>query len=198
MHKDKEDEKNQIKEKDDKKLKKATIFPHLVKEDFLAGIKNPLVFLAQGLGSGCFYPMQGTVGTLGGVLVYLVISPWIPLDLWALWVVVASILGIPLCTYAERKLGTKDPFSIVWDEWCGIWLAYLLIGPDNVVALIIGFCIFRWLDIKKPWIIGMAERKFNKGTGIMLDDIIAGVATLIILKVVSSITYSVTSLFTIS
>ena len=183
MSKDNSNLDNQSKEKYDDKWR----FPYLVKEDFYKGIKNPLVFLAQGLGSGCFRPMQGTWGTLGGVLVYLAIAPWLPEHIWAIWVVCACVLGIPLCSYAERKLNNKDPHSVVWDEWCGIWLAYLYMLPADWIYLILGFVIFRWLDIKKPWLIGMAERKFKRGAGIMLDDVAAGIITAVILNVLSSL-----------
>ncbi len=159
-------------------------FPRLIKEDFQAGIKNPLVLLAQGLGSGCITPMQGTWGTLGGVLVYLLALTYgVDYFNWMTFVIFACLAGIPLCSYAEDKLKSKDPHSVVWDEWCGIWLAYAVLPfmPASSMPvdlwLIIAFVLFRWLDITKPWLIGMMERKFSKGAGIMLDDIVAGLAT---------------------
>lgn len=159
-------------------------FPHLIKEDLQAGMKDPLVFLAQGLGSGCISPMQGTWGTLGGVLVYLLaFTNGIDYSYWIAFVIFACVAGIPLCSYAEGKLKSKDPHSVVWDEWCGIWLAYAwlpfmpITSVPVYVWLIIAFVLFRWLDITKPWLIGMMEKNFRKGAGIMLDDIVAGLAT---------------------
>lgn len=162
-------------------------FPHLVKEDWNAGIRDPLLFLAQGLGSGCIAPMRGSWGTLGGVAFYLLIAEYITnYSYWMVFVVLATIVGIPLCTYAENKLASKDPHCVVWDEWCGIWFAYSLLplmpvsSMPNYAWLIIGFVIFRWLDITKPGLIGKMEN-LSKGAGIMLDDIVAGIATAAIL-----------------
>lgn len=178
-------------------------WPRLVKEEFDVGRKDLLVFLAQGLGSGCITPMQGTWGTLGGVLVYLLALTYIVAGVdyyyWIGFVIFSCIAGIPLCSYAETKLASKDPHSVVWDEWCGIWLAYAwlpfmpLTSVPIYVWLIIGFVLFRWLDITKPWLIGMMERNFKKGAGIMLDDIVAGLATgaiVYLLGVVTALTIS--------
>ena len=154
---------------------------HIKRDQLNIGFKDPFVLLAQGLGSGCIHPMPGTWGTFSGLIVYLLAYYFIPAQLWHSWVLAASVLGIPLCTYAEKALGDKDPSSVVWDEWCGLWIAYFLI-PFNPVLIVIGFLLFRVLDTRKPWLIGIAERKFTKGYGIMLDDILAGVAVNLILQ----------------
>ena len=49
----------------------------------------------------------------------------------------------------------------------------------------LAFIIFRILDIKKPWLVGLAEKNFKGGTGIMMDDIVAGFATLLIITIIS-------------
>ena len=154
---------------------------YIDKQEIEPGLRNPIVFLAQGLGSGSIRPFPGTWGTVAGLLIYLVFSFLLPSELWISWVLAACALGIPLCSYAERNIGLKDPHSVVWDEWCGIWVAFLLV-PFSWSLVIIGFVLFRILDTKKPWIIGMAERKLKAGTGIMLDDILAGVCVNIILQ----------------
>ncbi len=154
---------------------------YIDKEEIGAGLKDPFVLLAQGLGSGCIHPMPGTWGTLGGLIVFIVAYYFIPEPIWQSLVVVATVLGIPLCTYAERALGDKDPSSVVWDEWCGIWLCYLFL-PFNPLLLIIGFILFRIFDTRKPWLIGTAERKLTKGYSIMLDDVLAGILVNILLQ----------------
>ena len=157
---------------------------HIVWEDLQVGIKDPLVLLAQGLGSGCIYPMTGSWGTLAGLVVYYFFFQLLPQEVWLGLVALACLGGIPLCTYAEKKLHSKDPHSVVWDEWCGIWLALSFL-PQNWLFMGVGFFVFRWLDIKKPFIIGWADRNCAKGLGIMLDDIFAGLATAIILALLS-------------
>lgn len=145
------------------------------------GLKNPFVLLAQGLGSGCVHPMPGTWGTFGGLLVFVVAYYLVPESIWQSWVLAATVLGIPLCTYVERALGDKDPSSVVWDEWCGIWICYLFV-PFNPLLIAIGFVLFRIVDTRKPWLIGIAERKLTKGYSIMLDDVLAGILVNLILQ----------------
>ncbi len=153
-------------------------------EEIKPGLRNPVVLLAQGLGSGCIRPFPGLWGTGAALLIYVVVVHFFALDqnTWAAWTLAAAAFGIPLATYAERIIGQKDPHSVVWDEWCGVWLAFLYL-PFSFTILIIGFFLFRFLDIRKPWIIGMADSRLKGGLGIMLDDIIAGVAVNIFLQV---------------
>ena len=148
-------------------------------EDLRAGKKDFIILLAQGLGSGCIRPWSGTWGTLSGLLLFALVhgsAPW-PLLLFS--IIVACVVGVRLCTYAEIKLGQQDPSSIVWDEWCGIWLALIFLPPDWIFYFL-GFVIFRFLDIRKPWPIGWADKKLEGGMGIMLDDILAGLLTAVI------------------
>lgn len=149
------------------------------------GRRDPFVLLAQGLGSGCIHPMPGTWGTLAGLLVYLLAYFFVPAQLWLAWVLAACVLGIPLCTYAEKALGDSDPISVVWDEWCGIWIAYLFV-PLSPFYLVLGFVLFRILDTKKPWLIRLADEKLPYGYGIMVDDVLAGLLVSLILYIVDS------------
>lgn len=157
---------------------------YIDKRELEPGLRNPIVFLAQGLGSGSIYPFPGTWGTVAGLLIYLGLSSLLPAELWISWVLAACALGIPLCSYAERNIGMKDPHSVVWDEWCGIWVAFVLV-PFSWVLVIIGFVLFRILDTKKPWLIGMAEKKLKAGAGIMMDDILTGICVNVILQVLA-------------
>lgn len=71
---------------------------------------------------------------------------------------------------------------MVWDEITGFCIAMAFI-PATWALMILAFVIFRLLDIFKPWPISLAEKKVSGGIGIMLDDLIAGVLTNLILQV---------------
>jgi len=76
----------------------------------------------------------------------------------------------------------KDPSSIVWDEFVGMWIALFML-PTGWYWLIAAFVLFRIFDIWKPWPIGWLDINLKGGAGIMLDDVAAGLISLGIIQV---------------
>lgn len=91
------------------------------------------------------------------------------------------LIGIKLCGDAASSLNTHDHPAIVWDEIAGMLIAYLFI-PITWSTLLVGFLLFRFFDIVKPWPIRWVDRHVHGGLGIMLDDIIAGLMTCLIMN----------------
>ena len=85
------------------------------------------------------------------------------------------LFGVWLCGKVTRELGVHDHEGIVWDEFVGIWITFWLV-PEGWYWLLLGFVVFRVMDIAKPWPISWVDRHIHGGVGIMLDDILAGVA----------------------
>ncbi len=135
---------------------------------------NPVHLLAFGLGTGCSPKAPGTLGTLLGVACYL---PLALLSLPAYLAVVAlvSLVGIWLCGRTARDLGVHDHRGIVWDEIAG-FLVTMTAAPAGIAWIIAGFALFRLFDIWKPWPISWLDREVGGGLGIMLDDLVAGLA----------------------
>lgn len=135
-------------------------------------LRDPVLLLAHGLGSGLAPKAPGTFGTLAALLPWLLLAQ-LALPLYLAIVLVAGIAGIWLCGEAARRMQRDDPGSIVWDEWVGLWitLAGLPLSWEWALA---GFALFRFFDILKPWPVGWLDRRFHGGLGIMLDDIAAG------------------------
>jgi phosphatidylglycerophosphatase A len=78
--------------------------------------------------------------------------------------------------------GQRDPQAIVIDEVAGQTLA-LAICPPAILPMLVAFALFRFFDILKPGPIGWLDQKVKGGLGVMLDDMAAGLAALIIYAV---------------
>jgi len=89
----------------------------------------------------------------------------------------ATLAGIPAATIVARESGRKDPGFVVIDEVAGQWIALIAMRPDWKHALL-GLVLFRIFDIWKPWPVRRLE-ELPEGTGIMLDDVAAGVLALV-------------------
>lgn len=142
-------------------------------------LKNPWHLLATGFGSGLSPIIPGTMGTLAAVPVYLLLAQ-LPLFLYMLVVIVSCVVGIKICQVTSDDMGVHDHGSIVWDEFAGLWITMLVVPWFSLSAfdwkwLLIGFVLFRFFDMVKPWPIGWLDKRVHGGLGIMLDDIVAGV-----------------------
>lgn len=135
--------------------------------------RNPIHFLAFGLGSGAAPFAPGTFGTLAAIPFFWLLS-WLPLSLYLLVVLVATAVGIWLCGRTSRDLGVHDHSGIVWDEFVGYWITMAAV-PFSWEAALWGFVAFRVFDVIKPWPIRTIDRRVAGGFGIMLDDIVAGI-----------------------
>ena len=82
-----------------------------------------------------------------------------------------------MCTRAARELQKKDPGSVVWDEIATVPITFFLVPTELLMrpsVLIVGFILHRVFDISKVPPARQIE-KLPDGTGIMLDDVVAGV-----------------------
>ena len=143
--------------------------------------RSPVQFLAFGFGSGLSPKAPGTVGTLAAVPIYFLVADW-PLWAYSLLVLVAAFAGVWICQRASDQLQVHDHPGIVWDEFVGYWITMWAV-PAEGLWMVIGFAVFRVLDIAKPWPISHLDRRVKGGFGIMIDDILAGVMACAILHV---------------
>lgn len=138
---------------------------------------NPLAraatFVAMGFGVGAAPKAPGTFGTLVGVAFYAALAG-APATLYVLVTALLFALGVWLCDVATRRLGQADHPGIVWDEIVG-YLVTMTAAPLGWAWVVIGFVLFRLLDIWKPFPIRWLDRRVHGGFGIMLDDLVAGV-----------------------
>src|SRR5690606_9447228 len=102
-------------------------------------------------------------------------------------VVLVTGLGVFICDRCAKDLQVHDHSGIVWDEIAGFLITMIAI-PDSVIAVILGFALFRLFDIWKPWPIRYLDRQVKGGFGIMLDDVIAGLFAWLILFSIANLT----------
>jgi phosphatidylglycerophosphatase A len=140
---------------------------------------NPVHFIACGFGIGTFPVCPGTVGTLAAIPLTIMLSHT-PLWFYLLACVALFIIGMICCDITNTDFKTSDHPAAVIDEIAAFPLAMILV-PITWYYLLIGFCLFRFFDIIKPSFIGWADKNVHGGFGVMLDDLLAAVCTLIIL-----------------
>ena len=134
--------------------------------------RNPVHFLACGFGTGAAPIAPGTFGTLAAIPVYLLLATQ------PVWVFIAIttllfLIGIELCGQTASDFGVHDHGGIVWDEIVG-YLITMVAAPEGWQWVIVGFFLFRFFDVVKPWPIRRLDREVSGGFGIMVDDVLAG------------------------
>jgi phosphatidylglycerophosphatase A len=90
------------------------------------------------------------------------------------------MIGIPAATQISRAYATKDPQFVVIDEVAGQLIA-LIAAPLTWKTFLAGFILFRAFDIVKPPPVRQLE-KLPEGTGIVLDDVAAGIYALAVMQ----------------
>jgi phosphatidylglycerophosphatase A len=146
-----------------------------------------VLFLAAGFGAGYIPVAPGTAGTLVAIPIFLVLSS-IPFPLYELTLITFFFLSSWISDQAQRHFGKKDDPKIVIDEMMGFLITMLWI-PKTTLFIILGFFLFRFFDIVKPPPIRLLERA-RGGFGVVLDDVMAGVYSNIILQIISYFTLS--------
>lgn len=129
-----------------------------------------LIATVGGLGYAPVAP--GTFGSAAGILIYWLTRGW-PTAWQLALIAVVSALGIWAATRAETHFGREDPGAVVIDEVAGQLVTLAFTGA-GLTATILAFFVFRILDIIKPFPADRFER-LHGGTGIMADDLMAGV-----------------------
>jgi len=154
----------------------------MMKRDDLQGLnlQSPLHLMAVGFGSGLARKAPGTWGTLAAVPFYYFLS-FLSIKTYVIFLIVSSIFGIFICHVTQKQMVGDDPSAIVWDEFVGYWITMLAV-PLSLQWTIVGFILFRFFDILKPYPICWLDKNVKGGLGIMVDDIVAGIFSAIVLQ----------------
>ena len=149
--------------------------------------------LATWFGAGYLKPGPGTYGSVASVLLWFLAAHVFPSQPATLAIatllaaIVITLIGIPASTTVARESARKDPGFVVIDEVAGQLFALILMPPDWRHAAL-ALLLFRLFDITKPGPIRRLEA-LPEGTGIMLDDVAAGIFALILGVVISDLAH---------
>jgi len=142
------------------------------------------LFLTFG-GAGLSPKMPGTIGTLAALPVGLGILYFLGMETLFMCTLAITIIAVFEINKYEQLTGIHDQQHIVIDEVSGMWLALMVAFPTaeamsypyaDLLAIVFSFAAFRLFDIWKPSTIGWIDRNVNGGLGVMLDDVVAGIA----------------------
>lgn len=148
---------------------------------YLLTMRNFLVRLATLFGVGRFPKGPGTAGTLATIPLVVLLWKLGPLVYMAAVILLLPV-AIAACEYYEQAHGGHDHKEIVIDEVLGFLITMVWL-PMTWQAIVIGFALFRVLDITKPLFIGYLDKRIQGGLGVVLDDVAAGVIASLIMQV---------------
>ena len=151
-------------------------------------LKNPSHFIVTLGGIGLFPLAPGTVGSIFGWIIFIVLSHYIEMIFATVLII---FLSIYVSNLATKDIVNKDHKSIVIDEMAGIWLAMIPViyiassQYERTLYAVVTLIFFRLFDILKPYPISYVDKNFKGGFGIVLDDLIAGVFAGILATVIT-------------
>jgi phosphatidylglycerophosphatase A len=136
-------------------------------------------------GIGHLQPGSGTWASAVTVLLWWALSHYVAAS-WLVPMAIAisvlvTLIGIPPSTVVARESGIKDPGFVVIDEVAGQMITLIAV-PPHWKYLLAGFILFRSFDIVKPFPLRRLE-ELPGGTGIMMDDVGAGLYALALLQI---------------
>lgn len=155
-------------------------------------LSHPAHFIALGFGSGLSPVAPGTAGTLFAWFAFEVLQPPMSEPVRGAVLGVATLVGWWASTVTARDLAQADPSSVVWDEVVAFWLVLWLVTPAGFWGQAIAFLLFRFFDAAKPGPIAWADQLFKRrrrvigwaqGFGILFDDFVAALCTLLVIAV---------------
>lgn len=115
----------------------------------------------------------GTFGSAAGLAVFVAVRSTGSVAVEIAVIAVLFAVGVWSGTVAERHFGGVDPGPVVLDEVVGMLITLALL-PVNVTGAIVGFFVFRVLDVVKPWPSAQFEA-LPGGLGVMADDGMAAI-----------------------
>jgi phosphatidylglycerophosphatase A len=143
-------------------------------------VKGLAVFLASFGYVGYFPIAPGTAGSLAALVPFAVIrsinSPAVELGA----IVAVFAIGVWAAHGTELATGRKDPGIVVIDEVLGMLITLALL-PLSIWGIVLGFLLFRLLDVVKPYPAAQLEH-IHGGMGIMADDAVAGLYAHVLLR----------------
>lgn len=139
------------------------------------------MFIATGAYSGYLPKAPGTWGSLVGILLWMVGLHRLDPRAYAIMLIGILLIGTVAAGAAEKIVDRGDPGLVVIDEILGQLITLSLLSWHPLTA-VVGFALFRFFDILKPFPVSWLDQHIHGGLGIMLDDVMAGIYALLVLQ----------------
>jgi phosphatidylglycerophosphatase A len=161
-------------------------------------LTSPTAMIATWFGSGLIKPASGTWGSLASLPFIMVIclcfkSP----VLLSAFIAITFIAGLWASKHYSIESNSHDASEIVIDETCGLSISCLPFFMYNfseywhkTLFFLAAFIIFRFFDIIKPWPIKWVDQHVEGAFGIMIDDVIAGLFTILTICLIGYFIYA--------
>ena len=128
-----------------------------------------------------FLPIPGTIGSLFTIVIYYLFNNYLNIIFFIFFIIFVFFYSFFFLNKTLNKsFVSSDPKEIVIDEFIGQSIPLLICG-NNFFLIILSFLLFRLFDITKPWPASYFDLKIKNATGVIMDDIIAGLYTFFII-----------------
>ena len=128
-----------------------------------------------------FLPLPGTMASLITIIIYYLFYNYLNTIFFLFFIIFVLFYSFYFLNKTlNQSFSSSDPKEIVVDELIGQSIP-LLICENNFFLIILSFLLFRLFDISKPWPASYFDLKIKNATGVIMDDIIAGIYTFLII-----------------
>lgn len=141
---------------------------------------NILIFTIFNVGK---LPASGTFASIITVFFYYTIISFFSKNIFVFIFITITIYSFLFLKNTLKKFNNKDPKEIVIDEFIGQSIPLLICGKD-IVLILLSCLIFRIFDIFKIFPANIFDKKISGSTGVIGDDIIAGIYTVLIIYII--------------
>ena len=124
----------------------------------------------------------GTAGSFAAFCAWYIIFSELKTPYFIFLTLIIFCIGVYVSKLIEEELAVHDPGEIVIDEWVGQWIALWWLELSFFWGLM-AFFVFRLFDIWKPWPVNKLD-VISYGWGVMLDDVAAGIYTVLVIQII--------------
>ncbi len=140
---------------------------------------------------GHLKPFPGTIGSLVSLIIIYFLNLYVNFYVFIFIFIFTLIISPYLINIYSKKIQKIDASEIILDEFLGVFLIFIFWDYYNslniYINLILIFILFRFFDISKLYPSNLIEKKLKNSYGVILDDIVAGIYTIIILVLINAI-----------
>lgn len=141
---------------------------------------NKNLFTLFGIGK---LPASGTFGSFFTLLIYFILQKYFNNLTIIILLIFVTLYSLIFLNKTIKNFKQKDPKEIVIDEYIGQMIPLIACG-NNIYLILVAFISFRFFDITKLYPANIFDKKIEGPLGVIGDDIIAGIYSLMIIFII--------------